>query len=53
MRSAVGITVLGAAAIVALVPAFLLIPVVLPILGHTTWHLYKRVIIWDEITERA
>ncbi|MEO1397246.1 MAG: DUF2189 domain-containing protein [Pseudomonadota bacterium] len=29
---------------VSLLPAFLLVIVVLPILGHTTWHLYKAAI---------
>lgn len=26
------------------VPAFLLLPVTLPVLGHTTWHLYRRAV---------
>ena len=30
--------------VVALVPLFLGLLVVLPVLGHATWHLYRRVI---------
>ncbi|ALK10284.1 DUF2189 domain-containing protein [Blastochloris viridis] len=29
---------------VAVAPLFLLLPVVLPVLGHATWHLYRRTI---------
>lgn len=38
-----GITV-GALTIVALIPAFLGLMAVLPLLGHATWHLYRRAI---------
>jgi uncharacterized membrane protein len=30
--------------VLALVPAFLALIFVLPILGHTTWHLYQRAV---------
>ena len=36
--------IVAAAAILALAPAFLGLLVVLPVLGHATWHLYRRVI---------
>lgn len=31
--------------ILAVLPGFLLLPVVLPVLGHTTWHLYRRLVL--------
>jgi uncharacterized membrane protein len=31
-------------AIAAMLPLFLGLPVVMPVLGHTTWHLYKKAI---------
>ena len=34
-----------AAMIVASLPAFLGLLVVLPVLGHTTWHLYRRAVV--------
>jgi uncharacterized membrane protein len=37
-------TIVGALLVAASVPAFLGLPVVLPILGHATWHLYRKVI---------
>ncbi len=30
--------------LVALIPAFVGLPVIFPVLGHATWHLYRRVI---------
>lgn len=36
--------IVGASAILALVPLFLGLLVVLPVLGHATWHLYRAVI---------
>lgn len=33
----------------SLIPAFLALIVTLPILGHTTWHLYQRAVSWDEL----
>ena len=30
----------------AMLPGFLGLLVVLPILGHATWHLYRRAIAW-------
>ncbi|MBA4161936.1 MAG: hypothetical protein C0515_07645 [Novosphingobium sp.] len=35
---------IGAALFAAMVPAFLGLLVVLPVLGHATWHLYRRVV---------
>ena len=35
---------IGAALFVAMIPAFLGLLVALPVLGHATWHLYKRAI---------
>lgn len=35
---------IGVFAVLAMLPAFLGVIFVLPILGHTTWHLYRRVI---------
>jgi uncharacterized membrane protein len=40
---AFGLIVAGLLA-VAVVPVFLLLPVVLPVLGHATWHLYRRTV---------
>ncbi|MGL4441886.1 MAG: DUF2189 domain-containing protein [Bosea sp. (in: a-proteobacteria)] len=37
-------TIVGVLLIVAAVPAFLGLLVVLPVLGHTTWHLYHKTI---------
>jgi uncharacterized membrane protein len=34
--------------IVALVPFFLGLVVVLPILGHTTWHLYRKIVVAEQ-----
>lgn len=36
--------VIGAATVAAMAPFFLGLMVVLPVLGHATWHLYRRVI---------
>lgn len=36
--------IVGAGAVVSMIPAFLGLVVVLPVLGHATWHLYRRVI---------
>jgi uncharacterized membrane protein len=36
--------IIAAASIAAMVPFFLGLLVVLPVLGHATWHLYRRVI---------
>jgi uncharacterized membrane protein len=41
---AFGLIVAGLLA-VAVAPLFLLLPVVLPILGHATWHLYRRTVV--------
>lgn len=30
--------------VLAIVPAFAGLPIVLPVLGHTTWHLYRRLV---------
>jgi uncharacterized membrane protein len=36
--------IVAAALVVAMVPVFLGLVVALPVLGHGTWHLYRRVI---------
>lgn len=36
--------IIGASAIVAMIPAFLGLLAVLPVLGHATWHLYRAAI---------
>ena len=33
------------AVIISAIPAFLGLVIVLPVLGHATWHLYKRVVV--------
>ncbi len=35
------------AVMLSAVPAFLGLLVVLPVLGHATWHLYRRLIVWQ------
>ncbi len=40
--------VVTALLIVSMVPAFLGLVVVLPVLGHTTWHLYKKCVVIPE-----
>ena len=40
--------VVTALLIVSMVPAFLGLIVVLPVLGHTTWHLYKKCVVIPE-----
>ncbi len=40
--------VVTALLIVSIVPAFLGLIVVLPVLGHTTWHLYKKCVVIPE-----
>jgi uncharacterized membrane protein len=37
---------IGAALFAAMLPGFLGLFIVLPILGHATWHLYRRAIAW-------
>ena len=32
------------------IPAFLGLIVVMPVLGHATWHLYRRAVIWPDRT---
>ncbi len=44
------VTALG---IVAMVPAFLGMIVILPVLGHATWHLYVRAIARDDTVDAA
>ncbi len=34
---------------VSMIPMFVGLLVTLPVLGHTTWHLYKRVVTFDEV----
>ena len=34
--------------LLSMLPAFLGLIVTLPILGHTTWHLYQRAVDWEE-----
>ncbi len=34
--------------VLALIPAFLGLFVVMPVLGHASWHLYRRVCSFDE-----
>lgn len=36
--------IIAVSTVLAMVPMFLALLVVLPILGHTTWHLYQRVL---------
>lgn len=38
---------IGAALLLALVPGFLGLFLVLPVFGHASWHLYRRVIAWE------
>ena len=38
---------IGTSLLIGLVPGFLGLFVVLPILGHATWHLYRRAIGWE------
>jgi uncharacterized membrane protein len=40
--------VISALMVLAMIPAFLGLFVVLPVLGHATWHLYRRVMQFDE-----
>ena len=39
--------IVAALAIAAMIPAFLGLLVVLPVLGHATWHLYARAVEWE------
>jgi uncharacterized membrane protein len=38
---------IGASLLLAMLPGFLGLFVVLPIFGHATWHLYRRAIAWE------
>ncbi len=40
--------IVAASAIVAMIPVFLGLLIVLPVLGHATWHLYRRAVQWDD-----
>ena len=44
-----GMIVAGSLAL-GMLPAFLGLIVVIPVLGHATWHLYRRLIIWPDQT---
>ena len=33
---------------IAMLPGFFGLFVVLPLLGHATWHLYRRAIVWNQ-----
>ena len=46
-----GLTV-AAALLIGLLPFFIGVAIVMPILGHSTWHLYRKVIIPDPAQER-
>ncbi len=39
---------IAAASFLAMLPGFLGLLVVLPLFGHASWHLYRRVIQWDQ-----
>ena len=41
--------VIAAALFAAMVPGFLGLLVVLPVLGHTSWHLYRAAVSWDAV----
>jgi uncharacterized membrane protein len=36
--------IIGALLVVGFIPLFIGLAVVLPVLGHATWHLYRRVV---------
>jgi uncharacterized membrane protein len=38
---------IGASLLLAMLPGFLGLFVMLPIFGHATWHLYRRAIAWE------
>lgn len=40
--------IVGVLTFLAIVPAMLGLIVVLPVLGHATWHLYRRVVSWPD-----
>lgn len=44
-------TLIGAMLFAGMVPGFFGLFAVLPILGHATWHLYRRAIAWEERPE--
>jgi uncharacterized membrane protein len=39
--------IVAAALVAGSIPFLLGLPVVMPVLGHATWHLYRRVVIAD------
>jgi uncharacterized membrane protein len=39
-------TIVVAALVVGAVPALIGLAVVMPVLGHATWHLYRRAVVW-------
>ncbi len=39
--------IVAAALVVGSIPLFLGLIVVMPVLGHATWHLYRRLVIWE------
>ena len=41
--------VIAASLFAAMVPGFLGLLVVLPVLGHTSWHLYRAAVSWDAV----
>lgn len=45
--------VIAALMVLAMLPAFLGLFVVLPVLGHATWHLYRRVLHFDDTAPAA
>lgn len=45
--------VIAAALFMAMLPFFLGLPVVLPVLGHATWHLYRRIVGTDKLSRNG
>ena len=43
--------IVAAALLIGSLPAFVGLAVVLPVLGHATWHVYRRAVKWDPVVE--
>ena len=43
--------IVAAALLIGSLPFFAGLAVVLPVLGHATWHVYRRAVKWDPVVE--
>jgi len=51
MTMAIWGVIVAAILLIGSLPAFVGLAIVLPVLGHATWHVYRRAVKWDPVVE--